>query len=286
MSTQITTAFVNQYNANCKLILQQLEARFRDKVTIEALNGEKGFFDYVGKVTPTQRTSRHGDTVYSDTPHSRRMITAVPYDVADLIDKPDDVRTLIDPTNKYLEAFRAGFARLIDAQIIAAARGTAYTGANGTTAVSLPSTQKVAAEAKGMTVEKLTSALEIFNRNDVPGDAEKWCAVGYKQISDLLKETKIGSADYNLVRPLVEGKVTRFMGFNFVHTEQLPVASNVRYCIAWIKPAITLAINYDIMARVTEMPTKNYSVQVFMSMMFGASRMEEEGVVEIACSEA
>lgn len=286
MSTEITTAFVNQYSANCKLIIQQLESQFRDKVNVESLTGEKAFFDYIGKVTPIQRTSRHGDTVYADTPHSRRMITAATYDVADLIDKPDEVRTLIDPANKYLQAFRAGFERLIDAKIIEAARGTAYTGANGTTAVALPSTQKVAVGTTGMSIAKLSAALMIFNKNDVAKDAEKWCAVGHRQIADLLAEAKYGSADYNILRPLVEGKLTRYMGFNFIHTEQLPVASNVRYCLAWIKPAITLAINYDIMARVTEMPTKNYSVQVFMSMMFGASRMEEEGVVEIACSEA
>jgi hypothetical protein len=286
MSTQITTAFVNQYKAAAELVVQQLESQFRDKVTIEPLTGEKGFFDYVGKATPQQRASRHGDTVYSDTPHTRRMITAATYDLADLIDKPDEVRTLIDPQNKYLQSFRGGFARLIDYTIARAAIGTAYTGATGTTSTPLPAGQKVAVGTTGMTVEKLTSALGLFLANDVPDDWEKWCALGYKQIMDLLKETEVGSADYNILRPLVEGKITRFMGFNFIHSEQLYSAATVRYCPCWVKPGLTLALNYDITANVDVMPTKNYSTQVFMSMMFGAARMQEECVVEIACSEA
>lgn len=286
MSTQITTAFVNQYKAAAELVVQQIDSQFRDKVTIEPLTGEKGFFDYVGKATPTQRTTRHGATVYSDTPHTRRMITAATYDLADLIDKPDEVRTLIDPTNKYLQAFRGGFARLIDYTLARAAIGTAYTGATGTTSTVLPSGQKVAVGTTGMTVEKLTSALGIFLANDVPDDWEKWCALGYKQIMDLLKETEVGSADYNILRPLVEGKISRFMGFNFIHSEQIYSASSVRYCPCWVKPGLTLAINYDIEATVDRMPTHNNSTQVFMSMMFGAARMQEECVVEIACSEA
>jgi hypothetical protein len=38
-------------------------------------------------------------------------------------------------------------------------------------------------------------------------------------------------------------------------------------------------------ARITERPDKNYSTQVFYSMSAGATRMQENGVVEIACVE-
>lgn len=286
MSTQITTAFINQYKAAAELVVQQIEGRFRDKVLVEPMTGEKAFFDYVGKADPVERVTRHGDTTYSDTPHSRRMVVARTYDLADLVDKPDEVRTLVNPTNKYMQAFRAGFERKIDKLIIDAAVGTAYTGTSGTTPVTLPSAQKVAVGTTGMTVEKLTDALTIFLANEVPENWEKWCALGNKQIRDLLKETEVGSADYNALRPLVEGKISRFMGFNFVHSEQLPLSSTTRYCPCWVKPGMTLGINYDIMATVDRMPNKNNSVQVFMSMMVGAARMQEECVVEIACSEA
>ncbi|MFN9542120.1 MAG: phage capsid protein [Alphaproteobacteria bacterium] len=35
----------------------------------------------------------------------------------------------------------------------------------------------------------------------------------------------------------------------------------------------------------TERPDKNYATQVFYSMSAGATRMQETGVVEIACIE-
>jgi hypothetical protein len=286
MSTQITTAFSQQYSANVKLVVQQLESMMRDKVTVEALVGEAGYFDYIGKTEPTQRTTRHGDTTYTDTPHSRRKIWGATYDLADLIDKPDKVRTLIDPTNAYLQAFKGGFARVMDRVVLAAARGTAYTGKTGSTSTTLPAGQKVAVGTTGLTTDKLKSALKLFLTNDVPEDWTKHLAVAPQQVMDLLSEYDVTSADYNILRPLVEGSVAKWMGFTIHPTNQLAaVSGSVRYCVAWVQPAVTLAVNSEAESRITEMPNKNYSVQVWMSMDFGASRMDELGVVEIACSE-
>lgn len=287
MSNQITTAFVQQYRAAIDLIVQQIESRFRDKVQIEPIRGEKAFVDFIGKLEPVQRTTRHGDTKYSETPHSRRMIVAAPYDLADLIDEPDQVRMLVDPTNKYLQAFRAGFERVIDRLIIQAALGTAYAGVSGQTAITFPASQQIAANNAGLTVDKLIKAAALFMQNEVPEDWDRWCAVTARQIQDLLNETKVGSADYNELRPLYEGKIVKFMGFNFVHSELLPKdASNNRRVICWVKPGIALGINYDVTSHVDVLPTKNYSTQVFMSMMLGATRLQEECVVEIKCVES
>lgn len=287
MSTQITTAFVEQYRANVKLTVQQLESRMRDKVTVEPLVGESGYFDYIGDTEPKQRTGRHADTVYTDTPHSRRKIWGVTYDLADLIDKPDKVRMLIDPTNSYLTAFRGGFNRVMDRTVLAAMLASAYTGKSGATAVPLPVGQKVAVGTTGLTTDKLKSAAKIFLTNDTPEEWTKHLALAPQQVMDLLGEYDVASADYNILRPLVEGTVAKWMGFTIHPTNQLAaISGGVRYCPAWVTPAVTLAVNSEIQAEVTMMPTKNYSVQVWMSMDFGASRMDEKGVVEIACVES
>ena len=173
MSTQITTAFAKQYQANANLVAQQIESRARDKVMVENVVGaEKVFIDYVGKTTVTQRTTRHGDTQYSDTPHSRRMVVTAPYDVADLIDRPDQVRTLIDPQSKYLQAMRAGMNRKVDNVLFTAMRGTAYAGVDGATPIVLPAGQKIAHGSVGMTLPKLIQASEILNLADVPDEQE------------------------------------------------------------------------------------------------------------------
>jgi hypothetical protein len=293
MSLQITTAFTKQYEANCELIAQQVDSRARDKVMIKDMTGaSKAFVEYVGTVDPVQRTTRHGDTEYTETPHSRRMITTVPYDLADLIDEPDKAQVLIDPQNAYLQAFRGGFNRKVDSILYAAMRGTSYYGVEGASSIALPTAQKIVASSAGLTFEKLVEAAEILNLGDIPSEEEgganysRWMAIGPHQVSNLLKETEVGSADYNLVKPLTEGKVTRFMGFNFVVSNLLTLSSTTRYCLAWVKAGVYLGMNYDINSTVDRMPNKKNSTQIFMSMMLGASRVQEACVVEIACIES
>jgi len=47
-----------------------------------------------------------------------------------------------------------------------------------------------------------------------------------------------------------------------------------------------LALSYDITATVDRLPTKQNSVQIYLEMMFGATRLQEECVVEVACLES
>jgi hypothetical protein len=94
MSNQITTAFVEQYSSNIQMLSQQKGSLLRDKVRLETVVGKNAFFDQVGSVTATVRTSRHSDTPQVDTPHSRRRVSLVDYEFADLIDDLDKVKML------------------------------------------------------------------------------------------------------------------------------------------------------------------------------------------------
>ena len=49
--------------------------------------------------------------------------------------------------------------------------------------------------------------------------SQPYIAVTSEQIDDLLGEVAVGSFDYNAVKPLVDGEVSRFMGFVFVPYE-------------------------------------------------------------------
>ena len=85
MSTQITTAFVNQYSQNVSLLSQQMGSLLRNSVRTETVNGEKGFFEQIGSGVAQARSSRHSDTPLMDTPHARRMVTMTDYEYADLL---------------------------------------------------------------------------------------------------------------------------------------------------------------------------------------------------------
>jgi len=79
MSTNITTAFVQQYSANIQMLSQQMGSLLRDKVRLESVVGKNAFFDQVGKVTAVLKTSRHSDTPQIDTPHARRRVSVDDY---------------------------------------------------------------------------------------------------------------------------------------------------------------------------------------------------------------
>ena len=66
MSSQITTAFVQQYNSNVQLLSQQKGSLLRGAVSVESITGKNAFFDQVGVATAVKRTSRHGDTPQID----------------------------------------------------------------------------------------------------------------------------------------------------------------------------------------------------------------------------
>lgn len=286
MSVEITTAFVEQFRANIDLLSQQKDSRFMGKIRMESQVGESGFYEQIGETAALERTSRHADTPRVDTPHARRRVTLRTFEWADLIDKADKVRMLIDPTSSYAQSALMAMNRSRDDIMIEAALGTAFTGKSGGTSVVLPASQKVAASATGLTIAKLRSAAEILNANDVDPDIRRYMAITSQQLTNLLATTEITSADFNTVKALVNGQVNEFMGFTFTRTERLTLDSNSdRQVIAWAEDGILLAQSSQTVTRITERGDKSYSVQVFRSEDFGATRMEEDKVVEIACVE-
>ena len=287
MSTQITTSFVNQYATNVLMLSQQKGSRLRNAARNETVTGKNAFIERIGTVAAVKRTSRHADTPQLDTPHSRRRVSLVDYDWADLIDDLDKVRMLIDPTSPYAQAGSWAMGRAMDDEIIAAFTGNAFAGVDGSTTVALPSAQKVVAASAGLTVAKLLSAKEILDSADVDENIPRFIAVTSKQVTDLLNTTEVKSSDFNTVKALAQGELNAFMGFNFIRTERLGTDSNGdRQVVAWAQDGMVLAIGKHPIARITERADKNHATQVFYSMAIGATRLEEEKVVEIACVEA
>ncbi len=294
MSNQITTAFVQQYSSNVQMLSQQMGSYLRGAVDVESVVGKNAFFDQVGKTTAQLRTSRHADTPQLDTPHSRRRVSLADYEWADLIDNADKVRLLIDPTSSYAKAAAAAMGRAMDDVVISALGGTAFSGETGSTSVSLPSGQRPFTTSQGndaaggLSIAKLLEAKKILDLNDVDPSIQRYFLCGPNQISNLLGTTQITSSDFNTVKALAQGQVDSFLGFKFIVSNRLKFdATNTddRLCYAFTQDAIKLAIGQDVLARIDERADKSYSTQVYYAMSIGATRMEEEKVVEIACDE-
>ena len=211
MSTQITTAFVNQFSSNITMLSQQMGSLLREAVDVETVTGEKAFFDQVG---------------------------------------------------------------------------SASTGKTGSTSTALPAGQKIADGSAGLTQAKLVSAKKILDQNSVDPSIQRYIIVSPEQIEDLLNITSVTSADFNTVRALVQGEVDTFVGFKFIVSNRLNTDSDGnRQVIAFAGDGIKLAVGKDVTGRIDERSDKSYSTQIYYCMDIGATRMEEEKVIEIKCSE-
>lgn len=311
MSSEITTAFVKQFSANVFHLSQQKGSRLSGAVRTESQQGKSAFYDRIGAATAIKRTSRHADTPQIDSAHSRRRVTLSDYEWADLVDDTDKLRMLIDPTSDYAQAAVWALGRAKDDVILEQALGTSYGGEDGGTSVSLGDSQKLGAfdgtGTANMNLQTLRKVKEKFDANDIDESIPRFIAIGSSQLNSLLGETSVTSSDFNSVKALVQGEINTFLGFNFIRTERLATLAatqtynqangdlsgsdatapiGARRCIAWAQDGILLATARDVNGQVSPRADKSYSTQVYASMSIGATRMEEEKVVEIICDES
>jgi len=297
----ISTAFVESYRSTVRLLAQQKSSRLRKYVYFEKCVGKTHFFEYIGEIEVNDVTTRFGDSPENNPDHVRRACTVVDRDAGTMMEKFDESKTVIDPKAKYVTAMHAAFGRKIDKIIIEAASASAMTGEDGTTLVDLPSTQKVpvtlGAETgytnAGLNVKKLKKARSILAKNEVLDDYDNGgeapiFVISQQQIDDLLNELEITSADYNSAKTLVEGTVAKFLGFTFVRTELLTLDSDtdIRTCFAFVRDGIGLCINDDVTTEIAKRSDKKFNWYCYMLMSMGATRMEEEKVVEVFCDES
>jgi len=290
MANTQSVAFQKQYEENFRLLVQQEASKFKDKVWVYNMTANKAYVNYVGPLSVVKRTGRNAPTVFQDAAHTKRRIISETWDVpAILIDEPDQIRMISDPASIYARAQRAAVKRHLDRLCMMAAVGTAYSADEdeSESPVTLPASQKITESGTvGLTLQKITQALEIFHNNDVDPDIEKWLAISPKGLTSLLNEPELTIAEQNALQMVNEGKVQRIRGFNIILSNQLNLTSYIRSNVAWVREGICLGMIYDVKARVEENMNYNYATQVWASFDAQATRMEEKLVVEIQSYEA
>lgn len=292
MSFQVTTAFVNDYKATIEALLQQKGSKLEAAVTSDSYTGKGGrVVDQIGAVVARKKSTRHGDTPLISTPHDSRWVYPNDYEWADLVDDVDKLRMISDPTSAYAQNGASALNRAKDDEIIASFHGDAKTGEDGSTTTVFPAAQVVAVGVgaggpTGLNVAKLRAAKKILMANEVDIDADMlFVTISADEHDEMLAEAQAISRDYNDKPVLVEGKITAFMGFNFIHTERLKLdGTGYRRLAAWAKSGMHLGKWNDINTKISERADKSHSTQVYLSGTFGATRLEEGKVVEIKCT--
>lgn len=292
--TNIPDHFVTQFDANWSHLVQQKMSRLREYVRIDSIEGKEKVYNQINTSTMSLITTRSGVTTPTDIPTAKRWLRCAGYDTVALFDEFDEMLlgNVVLPTSQTVESHAYAYARTLDQILINALGGSAFTGVDGTTPVSLPSSQQVAVnfvEAgsvanSGLTLDKLRQTKYILDSNEVDEDDQRVIVVSAKQLQNLLRSTQFTSRDYNDVQSLVSGKIDTFLGFKFVRTELLPVASNIRTCYAYAKSGVVLAeagkeVKIDIRSDL------RHSLQIRTKGLLGGTRLEEKKVVQIFCDE-
>lgn len=284
MSVNIVEQRVIQYTNNLQLLSRQMGSRLRGAVEVGNHRGKQAVaVDQIGLITPTPLTQRHGDSQYADVEHKRRWVYPIHYPSHALVDMQDELELLVSPTSKYAQAHAAGHGLAMDQEILSKSVATSVTGESAGTTEAFASSQIIVHGSAGFTFDKLNQGVRILREGMKNVMEPVICAVNARGLEDLLAETKVGSADYNTVRVLMEGKVQSFMGVQFIWTEACNIltSGSTYSAVLWAKSGIHFGLWKDIEGRIDELPGKNHTTQVSAYSTFGATRTELEKVVKI-----
>ena len=288
MSNEVQEWSVIDYKNTVELLLQQRGSKFRAAVMEDSYHGKQGAsVNQIGAVTAELQTTRHADTPLIETPHDRRWVFPSTYRWADLIDDTDKLKIIADPASPYAINGAMAIGRAMDDKIILAMTASSLTGEDGTTTTTFPAGQTASTTSGGLTVAKLREAMQLLIAAEVDVDNEAlFCAIGAQQHDDLLGQTQAISLDFTNKPVLVDGRIKSFMGFNFLDSQRLALSGTDRTVVCWAKSGVHLGMWGDLDVQIDVRPDKNYSTQVYVKATFGATRIEEEKVVAITCSEA
>lgn len=287
--------YVNKFDDDLKLTYQQTQSRLEGRVTTDySITGASKSFDTLGQSEMQLVTGQNQDHQSAGTQASRRWIDLADYDWHDFVDTFEKLKVLEDPTNKYVTLCTSAGNRTKDRLIINAlgadARQTVGAGnAVVSSYVALPAAQKIVHGGANITMAKIRTALELLNGAEagaIEEGGERTFVYTASQLTILMADVTLASADYNTLRALQNFQVDHFMGMKWIRTEQLPKTGTTRSCYIFTKDAIGLGVGEDFKTDISQRKDKRgLPWQVYAWLSGGAVRGQDKGVVEIQCTE-
>jgi hypothetical protein len=294
VNSGIPLFYIEQFSSNIQLKLQQKGSRLSSAVMSgNHVGSQASPVDQFGAINAAKVTGRYQPISPTDAPTDRRWVFPQDYDLAQLLDTFDKLRLLIDPMSSYVTNSVYALGRAKDQEILNGLLLTNYTGNNGTTAVTIPSSQVVsviqgAASSTNLTVAKLRKAKQILLTNEVDLDADPiYMAINGVNHDNLLSEVQVISQDFNDKPVMVEGKIMRFLGIDFIHTELVFTGTDDQGGTStalpcWAKSGGYAGIWMDTLTDVSQRKDlQSLPYQAYVMGTFGGTRLEEKKVVQV-----
>ncbi len=302
--TGLYQLYTTQFSTILELKLQQMGSKLRGKL-------REGF--HVGKMaSPVNQVAaiqlkapagRFAPIQRTEVDFTRRWVFPQDGEIAQLIDSFDELKTIVDPKAQFSDNAAMAVGRAWDDCIIANAFATSQTGQDaasltaetfnasttvGNAGFAVVDTFGAGATSVGLTVAKLIEAKRTFRHYHVDIDTDPLTLViGSTQEADLLKQVQVVSTEFNDKPVLVDGKVTRFLGFDIVVSERLAVASSIRKCIAFAKSGLYLGVWKDMTNIASQRnDLSGHPYQIYTMVSFGSTRTQPGKVLQIQCADA
>lgn len=299
MTVNIPTHFVEQYTTNVAHLLQIKGGKLRPTVMEDTHMGDSAVpVDQYGSVEMQEVVSRFAPMGRVDAPTDRRWVHPTDYSLPQMVDTFDKLRLMVDPQGPLSQAAVKAAARKIDVILRDAFFADAKTGRSGGDTEAFDTTNHRvdaavgAASDTGLNVDKILRAKRIMQDNNVDFDVDgdPYMMITPEQEEDLMRQTQVINTDYftSMGKPvLVDGRLSRFAGVNFVISNLTPSNSSYRLVPMWVKNGMHLGVWKDVAARVDERPDiEGVPYQLYTTLTMGATRLEAGRVIQIECTEA
>lgn len=289
MSFTIDNQTVVGFSSAVHVLAEQQGSKLRRLVTQEAAPNGEAYAREIIENTFTARsvTDAFAPTNPEDGMHSRRWVFLKIQDAAARFDpRTVNPRILTDPRSRYVEFLVNALAKATDDEILDAFDRPVATGRYHTagSTSAFPAANIIASANTGLTDAKLITALELINTSEVGDFTPRYCLISPEELSDLLNNTKVQSADYNVVKALVSGQVNTWLGFEFVRSNRLVVnASGERKCYALTPEATVLGTWKGVETNIGVDVTKSFSWLAQVSHALGAARLDDQQIYQILC---
>lgn len=302
MSTQITIAFVDQVSANILMLSQQKASKLRASCRPEPITGDAMFVERIGPKDAQPRGARHGTTPISDADHTRRKLSMVDYVVpADIIDKPDRLKMLIDPQSPYAQNQAFSLHRQVDDVVIEALGGQVFGGHTGVAINNYAEGECRLVRDNGvvedagdfftdstaetsLTIAKVMTCKQLLDDAEIDEDRPRFFLANNYNINQFMNLSEVKSSDYNTSKVLAVGRIDSFLGFTFIRSTRLPADTinvDATPCYAFAQNAIVLAVAEEPTVNIDLRPDMLHSTQVYSTLSIGATRVEGPAVVQI-----
>jgi hypothetical protein len=208
------------------------------------------------------------------------------------------LQTIVDPKSAYTQNAAYAVGRAYDDTILAATTGPAQIGTDAaslstetfdTTKFRVAVTFGNATTPTGLTVAKLIETKRLLRHYHNDLESDPLCLViGSRQEADLLSQVQVVSTEFADRPVLVDGRITRFLGYDIVVMERVPetTAGSVRGVVAFVKSGMYLGLWRDIENRITIREDLSGSPwQIATMHMQGATRTQPGKVIQILCAD-